>query len=325
MSPSSSKLFVYGSLKPGELAYEQIENYVASTQTAEVRGYSLYVRDGLPLINQSSATETVTGVLLNVIPSAQEEFWEIVGDYEGTTNYKRDDFVTISVSGGDVVGTAYIGMKINEGHPEELQEPWTSKQDPLFGKSFPLMHERSKKTALNFTEAEHDVLGYWDQMNGLLSQYLLLVSIVEHLTVVKFGGSGRLKVMERIEKLQANNGFKASFTVINREPFNPPIKVADSRNVAKSLSSAKVDQALEAWYQVRSNLQHRGKSSVFDAERVHKACIGLSNILFEYLRSNIEGIEDEWTNLLRMRLKLIEFKSERMPGTSTLNVYRFWP
>ena len=308
MSPSSSKLFVYGSLKPGELAYEQIENHVATAQTAEVRGYSLYVRDGLPLINQSSATESVIGVLLSVVPSAIEEFWEIVGNYEGTTNYRRDDFVTISLPDGDVIGTAYIGRKMNKGHPEELHGPWTSKQDPLFGKSFPLVHERIKETILSFADTEHDVRRYWDQMNGLLAQYLLLVGIMEHLTVVKFGGSRSLEVMERIKRLQTNNGFRASFMAINREPFNPPIIVADSRDVEDSLSSAKDGQVLEAWYQVRSNLQHRGKSSIFDAELVHKACVGLSNLLFEYLRANIEGIEDEWTNLLGVRLKLTEFK-----------------
>ena len=53
MDTLPQKLFVYGSLMPGELGYEQIENLIASSQEAELRGYSLYVRDGLPLIGPS--------------------------------------------------------------------------------------------------------------------------------------------------------------------------------------------------------------------------------------------------------------------------------
>jgi hypothetical protein len=144
-------------------------------------------------------------------------------------------------------------------------------------------------------------------MNRLLSQYLLLVSILEHLTVVKFGGSKKQEPMVRIKKLQQSQGYLNAFKVLSDEINNPPIKVSDSRAVEDSLSSSTPEQALFAWYQVRSNLQHRGKASLFDANLVHKSCIGLSNFLLEYLRINVQGIEHEWEMLLEEKLTKSKF------------------
>jgi hypothetical protein len=98
-----------------------------------------------------------------------------------------------------------------------------------------------------------------------------------------------------------------TFKSLSNEINNPPIKVSDSRAVEDSLSSSTPEQALFAWYQVRSNLQHRGKASLFDASLVHKSCIGLSNFLLEYLRINVQGIENEWEKLLEEKLTKSEF------------------
>jgi len=44
-----------------------------------------------------------------------------------------------------------------------------------------------------------------------------------------------------------------------------------------------------------------------DANLVHKSCIGLSNFLLEYLKINVEGIENEWDKLLEEKLTKSEF------------------
>ena len=108
-------------------------------------------------------------------------------------------------------------------------------------------------------------------------------------------------------KLQQSQGYINAFKALSDEINNPPIKVSDSRAVEDSLSSSTPEQALFAWYQVRSNLQHRGKVSLFDAKLVHKSSIGLSNFLLEYLKINVEGIEKEWEKLLEEKLTKSEF------------------
>ena len=307
MSEQSSTLFVYGSLKPGELGFEQIEAMVSKYSAAELHDFALYVRDGLPIIRKPAPGETVDGVLLTINAGMEEDFWQVVTEYEGTTNYKFENSIPVISDGKEHLSGAFIGRKMGRGNPEKLYVPWTSKLDPIFSQSFPVLHRDIAGNSLKFTDAEHDPSAYWNQMNRLLSQYLLLVSILEHLTVVKFGGSKKQEPMVRIRKLQQSQGYINAFKALSHEIYNPPIKVSDSRAVEDSLSSSTPEQALFAWYQVRSNLQHRGKASLFDAKLVHKSCIGLSNFLLEYLKINVEGIENEWDKLLEEKLTKSEF------------------
>ncbi len=307
MSEQPSTLFVYGSLKPGELGFEQIETMVSKYSAAELHDFALYVRDGLPIIRKPAPGETVDGVLLTINAGMEADFWQVVTEYEGKTNYKFENSIPIISEGKELLSGAFIGRKMGKGNPEKLYTPWTSKLDPIFSQSFPLLHRDIAGNSLKFTDAGDDPTGYWKQMNRLLSQYLLLVSILEHLTVVKFGGSKKQEPMLRIRKLQQSQGYLIAFKELSNELNNPPIKVSDSRAVEDSLSSSTPEQALLAWYQVRSNLQHRGKASLFDAKLVHKSCIGLSNLLLEYLRINVQGIENEWENLLQERLTKSEF------------------
>jgi hypothetical protein len=307
MPEQPSTLFVYGSLKPGELGFEQIEAMVSNYRAAKLHDFALYVRDGLPIIRKQAPGETVDGVLLTINAGMEEDFWRVVTEYEGATNYKFENSIPIISEGREHLSGAFIGRKMGNGNPERLYVPWTSKLDPIFSQSFPILHRDIAVNSLKFTDAEHDPNGYWSQLNKLLSQYLLLVSILEHLTVVKFGGSKKQEPMVRIRKLQQSEGCLIALRALSDERNNPSIKVSDSRAVEDSLSSSNPDQALFAWYQVRSNLQHRGKASLFDASLVHKSCIGLSNFLLEYLRINVQGIENEWEKLLEEKLRKSEF------------------
>ena len=307
MPEQPSTLFVYGSLKPGELGFEQIEAMVSNYSAAELHDFALYVRDGLPIIRKPAPGETVDGVLLTINAGMEEDFFRVVTEYEGATNYKFENSIPIISEGKEHLSGAFIGRKMGKGNPERLYVPWTSKLDPIFSQSFPILHRDIAGNSLKFTDAEHDPSGYWSQLNKLLSQYLLLVSILEHLTVVKFGGSKKQEPMVRIRKLQQSQGFASAFHSLADEKNNPPIKVSDSRAVEDSFSSSNPEQVLLAWYQVRSNLQHRGKASLFDAKLVQKSCVGLSNFLFEYLTMNIKELESEWEKLLDIKLTKSEF------------------
>lgn len=307
MPEHPSKLFVYGSLKPGELGFEQVEHLVSNYSDAKLEGFALYIRDGLPVISKSAPGESVNGVLLNIKDGMEDEFWRVVSEYEGTTNYKLVHSLPIIAEEKELLVGAFVGRKMGKGNPERLYSPWSSKLDPIFSQSFPLLHRDIAFNTLKFTDAEHNPIGYWNQMNGLLSQYLLLVSIMEHLTVVKFGGSKKQEPMVRIRKLQQSKRFSNAFSEISDEKYNPIIKVSDSRAVEDSLSSSNPDQALLAWYQVRSNLQHRGKASLFDAKLVQKSCIGLSNFLLEYFKIDVQGIGSEWEKILEVELSKNEY------------------
>ena len=309
MSDLPKTLFVYGSLKPDELGFEQIQEFVSNYSDASLRDHGLYIRDGLPVIKKNMPGESVEGVLLTIKRGMEEQFWAVVNEYEGKTNYKYENSTLVFSEGKEHVSGAFVGRKMGKGNPVRLYSPWTTKLDPIFSQSFPLLHNDISENLLKFTDVEHDPRGYWEQMNKLLSHYLLLVSVLEHMTVVKFGGSKKQEPMARIRKLQESREYLNAFGALSYKN-NPPIKVSDSRAVEDSLSSSIPDQAIFAWYQVRSNLQHRGKTSLFDAKLVQKSCVGLSNFLLEFLRISVHDIEVEWENLLKMKLTLSEFSED---------------
>jgi len=292
-------LFVYGSLKPGEIGYEQIAEMVSDFKDAEISGYSLYIRDGLPIIKDSdNLSSTVKGVLLTPNKQNIESFWKTINDYEGTSNYRRFDGAEVMIGSERVSASVFVGRKMEKSNPEPLKIPWTSKLDPIFAHSFPLTHQKICSTQLGFSDAEHNSLNYWKQINELLGQYLLLVSILEHLTVLKYGGAKGQDPMIRIQKLQDSVSNSGIIQTLIDDGYIPAFGVRDSRDVEQGLSSTNPDKTLLAWYQVRSNLQHRGKSSTRDADFVQKACIGLTNFLMSYLKNEISGIEVVWEEIL---------------------------
>ena len=91
--------------------------------------------------------------------------------------------------------------------------------------------------------------------------------------------------------------------------FKTVIEVTDSRSVKKSYQTKDLKNGLGAWYQIRSNLQHRGKESLYDAELIMKSSIGLSNLLMYILRLEIPDIDNEWFDFLGIPLSDIEWKA----------------
>lgn len=300
----SPNLFVYGSLKPGELAHEQIVNFLESSEEATLPGYQLYIRDGLPVIGEEKHVIDLAGVLLTISPKHLQDFWNVVEDIEGDKNYKRLDNVDFTSQGRKISGSVYVGRKMHRGNAEPLVGPWTTRFDPIFSISFPILHNEIAKMESSFIDPDRNSDHYWTQMNELLSRYLLLVSILEHLTVIRFGGSKRQEPMMRLKKFQESEAFQDAFDNVFSMGLIPEFTVSDSRDVSATYTTSNAGEAVDAWYQVRSNLQHRGKS-VNDARLVHKACIGLSNLLMEYLRVEVIGIEDEWIRNLRLPISFI--------------------
>lgn len=78
--PENSKLpmFVYGTLKPGELAHSQIQDLVSMGQPAGVAGFNLAVVDGIPYALPAEDDGWISGSLLSVDVSAYQR----VSDYE---------------------------------------------------------------------------------------------------------------------------------------------------------------------------------------------------------------------------------------------------
>ena len=211
-----SPLFVYGSLKPGELAYFQIEQFVDRFEKAVLHGYEMLIRDSLPLIAKSDDNSSVEGYVIYPKLGAQEKLLEKVRDYEGTSNYFE---VTSHISlpnNQETIATFFEGKKISKGHPTTFNGLWTSKNDLILSRSFPALLISIRDFKIEFAEADAHPQAYWNQNNRLLGYYLLLVSILEHFIAIKYGGSGSTDFHRKLDELSQNQTFQNIFQDSNR-------------------------------------------------------------------------------------------------------------
>ena len=106
----------------------------------------------------------------------------------------------------------------------------------------------------------------WGSFFRLQAGYLLLWSIVGRYTALRFGPG--LEPWSSVRQL----GKGASLRTAMAAAGIMPGRVIDSRDPSRCHRlAADGSGAAEYFYQVRSNLSHRGKSAFRDAQLVHKA------------------------------------------------------
>lgn len=287
-------IFVYGTLKANEIAYHQIAKLVDRTIPADLQNFALFIRDGIPLVIPTQGWR-VTGELIYAYPDSHEELLKTVDSYEGARLYERQlASARLDIRNGDtnypssineIECYVYVGVNFQNGNAEPIYEPWSSSLDPIFSEAFPVLFNEIKSVIQNADEpfpGEYD----WKLYNDLAGKHLLLVTIIERIAYLKFGEQYTElsekgfndRVMKRITELGKTSEFKNAYNKVKLLDGIYSVKVFDSRNAMRLLSTGKIGQAMEAWYQVRSNLQHRGKAAWRDFEILRNSITGLANV-----------------------------------------------
>lgn len=124
-----SPLFVYGLLKPGELAYRLIVEYVSEKNPAVIRG-CLRLRDGLPLLERVGTSE-VQGYVLHFDPMSIDEAWRAVADFVPGRQCKYET-VDVDLAGENVPTNVLVGRQIDCGTSPESTDRWSACLDPVF-------------------------------------------------------------------------------------------------------------------------------------------------------------------------------------------------
>jgi hypothetical protein len=147
-------------------------------------------------------------------------------------------------------------------------------------------------------------LEYWQKMNLITSRYLLLISILEHLLVLKFGRS--LGINKNNKAFQRSQDFIEAYeqTKIASGIYSDEISSALD---FESYRTDSCEHCIDAWYQARSNLQHTGKGNIRDSAVIHNASLSLSNCLITYLEHKVPGIQLQWEQVLGQPLKIKPF------------------
>jgi hypothetical protein len=144
---------------------------------------------------------------------------------------------------------------------------------------------------------------FWIVFFRLQAVYLLLWSIVERYTALRYGPG--LDPAKRIKQLDAAHVFRTAVIEVGAVGSH----VYDARNPAhKVVIQAEGNRAGDYFSQVRSNLSHRGKSAFRDGQLVFNALVQLHDAMRILLAQQVPAIADKWRRpepegwLLRPRL-----------------------
>ena len=265
-------LFVYGALKPGLPAHGPLRSFLLSTYPAAITG-QLWVRDALPILRTEDIGE-VHGYLLVWKPELALEAYKSVCLFEPRKHYQWSTTIVDSGAAANVLAARFPF----KGNPVFLNSSaWRLSDDPAFG---PALDE--VESVLNEVEATppSSESSMWRRFFRAQMAYLLLWSVLERLAALCFGPGA--DPMQRIKRLHELEGVsEAVLKYVTRVGE----RVADTRNPDKTikLDPNNPEGCFKYYYQVRSNLSHRGKAVFDDFDKVYDSLKELLSITREYL------------------------------------------
>ena len=292
--------FAYGIFKPEEIAWARIENFVTSFKSSELADWHLLERNGLPIASRGD-NHKLEGYLVDFRDGHLA--YSLIGEVEPSGEYKWVNVVTEDGCHCNLLA----GVKPRLGSGEELIVQWSSSHDPLFyfGMIFVGNAIRNIGPKLSENGPWGNSASDWDAFFELQGAYLTLWSIFERYAAFRYGAEFQP---------QSESG------VSKRAPSNAKIhETARSQNFLTAINAAKIDldfavysvrenrkksvllegvldpkKAVDAWYQVRNNLAHRGKAAWKENRLLITAAVDLHNTLFHFLGSEVLGLSDRW-------------------------------
>ncbi|MFF0172902.1 hypothetical protein [Micromonospora profundi] len=290
----SLPLFAYGSLKPGELAFGLIDPLVSRHVQASASG-AIRLRDGLPLFDPSAAELAARGSLLFFHAGKADEAWQTVADFEPSTQYKWATTDAMSED-GPVKANVLAGVKLNRGVSGDAVLEWSAGHDPVLGEGLAEVRRLVIEAAPQGVEAQPDSPQFWRLFFRLQASYLLLWSVIERYTALRYGPA--LEPGDRVGRLGKDPTFQAALKSVGARPDS----VVDSRNPTNRINLGPDGiGGARYYYAVRSNLSHRGKGAFRDARLVLRAVVGLHDAMLELLDRHVSIPEGSRPGEVRLR------------------------
>ena len=271
----SLPMFVYGALKPGMPAHHQIAPFIDGKPKKDVTPGNLYVRDGLPLLHLEEGIDGATkGVLIQWTAGKESEAYSVICAFEPRGHY---EWGTTTTRSGAIANVLLI-RDPRDGNPQPLDSPeWLLSDDAAFGHG--LEEVRRMLREINDPERYTDDWSVWPRFYRCQMAYLLLWSILERLSAFCFGPG--LDPMERVKGFHLLPGIPELVAeIVQRED-----KVSDSRKASKfyRLDRTNAKKCFLYYYQLRSNISHRGKGVRNEYDRLHASLTELLQITERYL------------------------------------------
>jgi hypothetical protein len=259
--------FAYGIFKPGQLGFCQLKDFVSEIRKSiQVPGI-LMIRDGLPIIDQG-ANGYVEGSILVFAGSIADKAYDRISSLEPDKHYRWGEAKI-----NNITANMLLGKHPKKGSVLCESKEWNGWDDPLFTSALIVVEE-----TLN-SEKQFN----WDlkPLFRLQMAYLLLWSSIERYVSLRYHLGD--KVMEKVKQLSGETGFKDGLlkhVSERREVFR-----ADRPEKKLVLDPQASQKSLDYYYQIRSNITHRGKGIVRDHDIVLKSLGELLQIFRDVLES----------------------------------------
>ncbi len=281
MLPSDTSLpfFAYGFLKPGEIAYPRIRKFVEEPAIEATVEGTLWLRDGLLFLNlprhqrsaRVSARLPVRGSLLRFVPPRALAAYEAISALEPQDVY-RWQTVGVDTETGREDANVLVGRRPDRGGAEEWSGgEWRSIDDPLFREA---LLEVERIAGESRPDNPEDLGMFFRKQMA----YLLLWSSIERYVSLRYKIGGN-DVLAKIHRLAGEDAFRDALREVVRDSEEPRVvhRASDPEDRVK-LDPDNPRRSIDYYYQVRSNMAHRGKAAIRDRQIVGDALSELLEI-----------------------------------------------
>lgn len=258
--------FAYGLFRPGQLAFFQLRDFVKEvTDPSKIAG-CLRLRDGLPLLDPQEKG-FVRGALITFLPDRASEAYDRISSMEPDKHYRWDIH---NVDGKTV--NVLVGQSPRKGSEMFEENDWNGWDDPLFTAALDVVEETL------MSEVFH-----WNlkSLFRLQMAYLLLWSSIERYVSLRYHLGD--KVSEKVKQLASEPAFSENLqrhVKSTREVYR-----ADRPKKREVIDPNSPEKSINYYYQVRSNIVHRGKGVSRDYDLLQESLTELLSIFRGVLKA----------------------------------------
>ena len=254
--PSRTDLpfFAYGIFKPHQLDFSRIKELTENIVEGLVDGI-FKERDGIPLLIKSNCSN-VKGCLVNFCSGKENDAYNRIVEIKPDEVYRWDE-IKVNIKENEIItANVLLGKREQRGSSDlENCDEWDGKSDPLF------------KYGLEEVEVilkdNPDFDWEYRSLFRLQMAYTLLWSAIERYASLKYH-LGK-KADEKVYKIAEEKRFIESLKK-NVKSARTVFSAADLEKC--TLDPNNPDKSIRYYYQIRSNVVHRGKAVTRDFETV---------------------------------------------------------
>lgn len=265
-------LFAYGIFRRDEIAYPNIEPSVETVASATARG-GLLERDGVFLLD-IRGRDDVAGDLIQFRPGTAEQAYSAINAMEPDHLY-RWDTCTAATASGQREANVLVGKRPGRGShvPDRI---YRSRDDPLFVEAIAEVKRMLAEPASNPIS----------EFLRLQMTYLLLWISIERYCTLRWGFAKNM-VTQRVLRLAEERAFQRALKRHIHVSERRRVVRADDPGKAITLDRDDPEKSVKFYYQVRSNIAHRGKTILVESDLVRTSLAELMNIFTDVLNETL--------------------------------------